>query len=229
MFVRLYWMFSCLGLMTLSASLIRGFRYEPDAPTANVWFNIGLYAVFFLVHIVMTLPAFKSILFGRPQGTLVERRVYITVSIVTWIGVYWLHRPIPGFGWEPPEWVAFLGLCMVLFSIVAFFEFATFEMLANLLGMPGSALSHTVGSETPLVTEGPYAKVRHPMYRAAFFLALSSLVVHPNAGQLLFAVMIAASFIGFIPIEERQLIKARGEEYLAYCSNTPYRVFHGIW
>ncbi len=95
--------------------------------------------------------------------------------------------------------------------------------------MPGTELSHSVGAETPLMTEGPYARVRHPMYRAAFFYAFSSLLIHPNAGQLLFAVMVSASFLGFISFEERQLIKARGEEYRDYMRRTPYRVFHDLW
>ncbi len=51
------------------------------------------------------------------------------------------------------------------------------------------------------------------MYRA---LSFSSLMIHPNAGQLLFAVMVAASFVGFITFEERQLIKNRGDEYREY-------------
>ena len=68
---------------------------------------------------------------------------------------------------------------MVL-SVVAFFEFATFEKIGGLLGKPGTDLSHTVGSETPIMNEGPYASVRHPMYRAAFFITFSSLLVHPT-------------------------------------------------
>ena len=99
----------------------------------------------------------------------------------------------------------------VLLSVFAFFEFANCEALDNLLGVPGAEISHSVGSETPLMTEGPYANVRQPMYRAAFFLTFSSLLIHPHTGQVLFATMVAASFLGFIPFEERLLLKARGE------------------
>ena len=41
--------------------------------------------------------------------------------------------------------------------------------------------------------------------------------------------MIAVSFLGFIPFEERQLLTARGDEYRAYIAHTPYRVFRGVW
>ena len=77
--------------------------------------------------------------------------------------------------------------------------------------------------------EGPYASVRHPMYRAAVLYAGASLVIHPNAAQFLFAVMIAASFVAFIPFEERQLLRYRGDEYRRYPAETPYRVLRGLY
>lgn len=229
MFSNLYWLFSHLGLMTVSAAFIMGFKHDFQAPLENLYFNIVLYVVFITIHILMTIPAFKRALFGRPEGTLFERRIYITISVVTWLAVYYFHRPVPGFGFSSPFWLQYLGLCALLLSFVAFFEFATFEVLGSLVGMPGSQLSHSTGAETPLLVEGPYASVRHPMYRALSFLAFSSLMIHPNAGQLLFAVMVALSFVGFIPFEERQLIKNRGDEYREYMEKTPYRIFQGIW
>lgn len=229
MFRNLYWLFSHLGLMTVSASFIMGFKHDAQAPLENLYFDFVLYAVFIAIHILMTMPAFKRALFGRPQGTSFERRIYITITIVTWLAVYSLHRPVPGFGYTSPSWLQFLGLCGVLLSLVAFFEFATFKAIGSLLGVPGSELSHSAGAETALLTEGPYASVRHPMYRAFFFLAFSSLLIHAHAGQLLFAVMVTASFLGFIPFEERQLINHRGDNYREYMKKTPYRVFRGVW
>jgi len=224
-----YWFFSHLGLMAVTTSFIFGFRYDAQATIENLYFNVVIYVFFILVHIVMTMPLFKRLVFGQPQGTPFERRIYITVTIVTWLAVYALHKPVPGFGFAMPFVIQLLGLCAVLLSFFAFFEFANFSVLGSLLGLPGTELSHTTGGETPLLTEGPYASVRHPMYRAFFFLAFSSLLIHPNTGQLLFAVMVSASFLGFVPFEERQLIKARGDEYREYMKKTPYRIFQGIW
>jgi methanethiol S-methyltransferase len=226
---RAYWAFSYLGLMTVWASFIMGFRHEHDAPIGNLGFNILIYAAFIAVHIVMTMPSFKAAMFGARAGTAFERRIYIAITVVTWVAVYWLHRPIPGFAWPPPAWLRYAGVCAVLVSIAGFFEFATFEGLDQLLGISSARLSHSVGSETPLMTEGPYASVRHPMYRAAFFVTFSSLLIHPNAAQLLFAILTSVSFLGFIPFEEHQLLKARGDDYRAYMARTPYRVFRGIW
>jgi protein-S-isoprenylcysteine O-methyltransferase Ste14 len=76
---------------------------------------------------------------------------------------------------------------------------------------------------------GIYAAVRHPMYRAALLYTFASLLIHPNAGQLLFTAMVSASFIAFIPIEERQLLHYRGSEYRDYQRATPYRVLRGVF
>jgi methanethiol S-methyltransferase len=226
---RAYWIFSYLGLMTVWASFITGFRHDHNAPARNLWINLALYAVFIVPHIVMTMPAFKSAVYGSRAGTPLERRIYVAVTVVTWVLVYWLHRPIAGFAYPAPDWLRYVGVCAILVSIAGFFEFATFEGLDQLLGISAAGVSHSVGSETPLMTEGPYARVRHPMYRAAFFVTFSSLLLHPNASQLLFALLTSASFLGFIPFEEHQLLKARGDDYRAYMARTPYRVFRGVW
>jgi protein-S-isoprenylcysteine O-methyltransferase Ste14 len=224
-----YAAFSYLGAVALPAAFIMGFRYDANAPVDNVYFNLVLYAVFIAVHIIMTMPAFKRAVFGRPEGTISERQIFVTISVVTWVGVYALHKPVGGLSFVSPAWLQFIGICGVLLAVVAFFEFATFEGLASLLGLPGSELSHSVGTETPLMTQGSYAAIRHPMYRAACFEVFASLLIYPHMGQLLFAVLVAASFLGFVPFEERQLIKARGDEYREYMKRTPSRVFKGIW
>src|SRR4029078_12448835 len=53
---RAYWYFSYLGLMTVWASFIMGFRHAPDAPLRNVVLNILLYGVFIVIHILLTMP-----------------------------------------------------------------------------------------------------------------------------------------------------------------------------
>ena len=163
----LYGVFAYLGVVTLPAAFLLGFRHEPGAPIGNLYFNVIIYSIFIAVHIAMTMPALKRLLFGSPEGSPVERRIYVAISILSWLAVYVLHKPVGGFGFESPAWLQFVGLTAVLLGVVSFFEFATFESLGSMLGMPGAEVSHTAGAETPLMTEGPYASVRHPMYRAA--------------------------------------------------------------
>ena len=51
-----------------------GFKHDAEAPLQNYYFNVGLYFGFIVIHIVMTMPAFKRAVPGRSEGTPVERR-----------------------------------------------------------------------------------------------------------------------------------------------------------
>ena len=224
-----YWWFGHLGLMAVGAAVILGFRHAAGAPVAHYAYDLVLYGAYMSVHLVMTRPAWKRWLTGRAEGTPVERRVYITVAVVGWLAVYALHRPLPGPAFVSPAWVQYLGLCGVLLGFFSFLEGATFAATAGLLGVPGATMGYSHGDETPLMTEGSYASVRHPMYRGFLMMLAASLLVHPNAAQLFWAVMIALTFVAFVPVEEAQLIAQRGEQYRLYMERTRYRLIRGVW
>lgn len=224
-----YRMFAYFGLMTVFAALVQGFLFDADAPAINYVIDFVLYAVFMTPHLIFTRAWFKQAVWGDPAGSLGERRVYISVAIVTWIAILMLQQPLPGFAFASPRFVQLAGYVGVLWCILLFFVGATREGLDGLVGVPGSTARYSHGPETPLFIEGPYADVRHPMYRAALLGGLSTLLIHPNAAQLFWCVLIGATFVLFIPIEEAQLQSARGDEYRRYCEQTPYRLFRGVW
>lgn len=218
-----------LGLMAVPATFLVGWRFDPTAPAGNYLFNFFAFLIFMAVHIIMLLPAFKKLVYNNPRSTSDERRIYVSVSIVTWLLLYIVHKPVPGIGFESPLWLQFIGFCVFLLGFLMFFEGINFEFLNAFLGAPGTELSHSTDTATKLLTEGSYAKVRHPMYRGAVTYALATLLIHPNTSQLFFAILVALAFLLFIPFEERALIKARGDEYIAYMKVVRYRVFPGFW
>jgi protein-S-isoprenylcysteine O-methyltransferase Ste14 len=224
-----YRIFAYFGLMSVFAALLQGFRYDPTASPLNYLIDIAFYAAFMAPHLIMTRSWLKQILWGDPAGSLGERRVYITVAVVMWLAVLMLQRPLPGPHLELPRAVNLAGYIAALWCLLLFFQGATREGLDGLLGVPGSLARYSHGPETPLFVEGPYAQVRHPMYRAAILMGLSTLAIHPNVAQVLWCAMIGATFIMFIPIEEAQLLAARGDDYRRYCERTPYRLFGGVW
>ncbi len=233
LYAMAYRAFSYLGLMTVFGSLLHGFRYSPDAPAANYGFNFLLYAAFTIPHLIMTRPWYKRAVWGNAAGSSRERRCYIFVTIVTWLAVFALHKPMPGgavmLSADAMGLSQFVGQIGLLFASFLFFEGATLQSIDRLLGAPGSEVSHSHGPETPLHTEGSYSQVRHPMYRAALVGGLCSLLIHPHMAQLFWVGLVGVTFIGFIPIEERQMIAARGEDYRRYMQETPYRLLRGIW
>ena len=218
-----------LGLLSVLGALLFGFRHDPGAPWSNYLFNIGLYLAWALVHLLMTSDTFKRIVYGARTGSLIERQVYIMVTVITWLGVLWLHRAVPGPSHVFSEPIRFTATIGFLFGVVGFFEGATFASLDGFLGVPGATLSHAHSPETPLLTGGQYAQVRHPMYRAATGAAVCTLFLHCHLSQLLWSLLIGATFIFFIPIEEGRLIAARGDAYRAYMQAVPWRLLRGVW
>jgi protein-S-isoprenylcysteine O-methyltransferase Ste14 len=228
-FARGYRIMAYFGLMSVFAALVQGFRFDPTASAVNYLIDVALYAVFVVPHLIMTRSWLKQALWGDPSGSLRERRMYITIAIVMWLAILLLQQPLPGPYLEVPRVVNLVGYVGALWSVLLFFQGSTREGLDGLLGVPGSLARYSHGPETPLFTEGPYTQVRHPMYRAAILAGLSTLLIYPNAAQLIWCGMVGGTFIAFIPIEEAQLRAARGEDYRRYCEQTPYRLFRWVW
>ncbi len=225
----LYRIFAYFGLFSLFGAMLYGFRYDAGSSAGGYWFNVGLYAAFIGPHLIMTRSWFKRVLWGHPYSTPRDRRFYIGLTVVTWLALCWLQRPVPGPALELPEAIRFAGLVGFIVCILKFFQGISFEAIDGLLGVPGSVNAYSHGPETPLFTEGPYQRVRHPMYQAAILAGVCGLIFHPHMSQLFWTLLIGATFVAFIPLEEQQMISARGDDYRRYMKNTPYRLFRGLW
>ena len=224
-----YRVFSYFGLMSIMAAFLYGFRYDSNAAWSGYLFDIVLYGVWAAVHLVMTRSWFKQAAYGSQAGAPIERQVFIGVTVITWLMVLWYHRPLPGGSIAVSGPVRFAAMVGFLWAVFAFFEGVSFGAIDGLLGVPGTAMSHSHGAETPLLTEGRYASIRHPQYQAVILAGLCSLLIHANVAQVLWCLMIGGTFILFIPIEEAQLSAARGDAYAAYMQKTPWRLVRGIW
>lgn len=229
MYRTVYAFLGSFTLFSIHAIFLYGFRFDEHAPALNYLWNLLLYGVFIIPHLIMTRSWFKQRFWGEPAGHPRERRFYIFVTMVTWFAVIIFHRPVPGVALDLPGWAAFAGLVFFLMNVRRFFEGVTVDAIFGLLGVPGAPGAYSHGPETPLFTDGPYAQVRHPMYQAFMLAVLSSLLVHPHTSQLFWGIMLGGTFVAFIPVEEAQMIAARGEDYRAYMQKTPYRIIPGLW
>lgn len=227
--MRLYRVMAILGVGSVAGSLLLGFAHDPAAPAIHYLYNLGLLLAFLGIHSITMMPAFKKAVYGSERGSNLERRVYVTISVVTWVALYLLHFPMPGPAVALPHAVQYLGASLFVVGILAFFEGTTFEKFDALIGMPGTERTHALSPDTPLLTEGSYSKVRHPLYRGAVLYALASILLHPNAAQAAWALAFALAFVLFIPIEEAQLRHARGDQYVSYQAQVRYRLVRGIW
>ena len=86
----------------------------------------------------------------------------------------------------------------------------------------GSTRTRTLGAARDLVTTGPYAHVRNPLYLGNFILSLGVCVV-ANVFWMI-AVLVIGFLIQYTPIirsEETYLIDVCGDRYRAYCAAVP--------
>jgi protein-S-isoprenylcysteine O-methyltransferase Ste14 len=72
-----------------------------------------------------------------------------------------------------------------------------------------------------LVTDGPYAVVRHPQYTGLMLGILGALVQWPTLLTLLMAPILVFTYYRLARREERELEKWFGDEYAAYRARTP--------
>ena len=141
-------------------------------------------------------------------------RVLMGFYLVAWLVLYAINPPwmkvlsVPFTGWL--RWVGFaLGLVSLGFWI--------WTQVA--LGKEWSPQLQ-LRQEHHLVTTGPYARIRHPLYTAMFGYGTSLALVTANWVFIVFAVMIIAGSAARVPREEQMMIKEFGEKYKAYMQKT---------
>jgi len=113
-----------------------------------------------------------------------------------------------------PVYLRFIGLGLVIICV---------PLLGWVFSSIGKNISETVLTKQSheLVTSGPYARVRHPLYGTVLLLLFSISLVFGDwiilgyslAGALVFRLLV-------IPVEEKQLLDAFGEEYECYQART---------
>jgi protein-S-isoprenylcysteine O-methyltransferase Ste14 len=73
---------------------------------------------------------------------------------------------------------------------------------------------------TELVTEGLYARIRHPIYGFNVLLMLCSAIIVPTVPMCAVGVIHVALIVLKVRNEERFLLATHGAEYAAYCRRT---------
>jgi protein-S-isoprenylcysteine O-methyltransferase Ste14 len=118
------------------------------------------------------------------------------------------------------EFVQWLGLILAVLGLV-FREWAVI-----ILGRNFSRVV-VIKSDQKLVTSGPYRWIRHPAYTGMVIIYLGlSLGLGSWVGVLITIVLILASTLYRINVEERVLLDAWGDEYRVYMKKT-WKLFPG--
>ena len=112
-----------------------------------------------------------------------------------------------------PNWLRCLGFALGLASL----GFWSWTQVA--LGKEWSPQLQ-LRKEHHLVTTGPYARIRHPLYTAMIGYGTSLALVTANWLFIIFAIIAAGLTFARVPKEEQMLIQKFGENYKAYMQKT---------
>lgn len=86
---------------------------------------------------------------------------------------------------------------------------------------------HQARREGRLVTDGIYARIRHPQYSGLFLITFGEGIVHwPTLTSVIAFPIIVLAYVRLAHKEERQMIEQFGDDYLAYRRRVPAFIPH---
>ena len=162
----------------------------------------------------------------RTREQVKEQKLLIRVFVLLFLSTFLLPGFDHRFGWsrklggEVPIWLTVVSLALV----AAGFFFVFWVLKVN--SYAGRTI--TVDSGQTVISTGPYAWVRHPMYLGSIVLwlftplALGSWVSLPA-----FALLVP--FYVFRLLNEEKILVAELPGYSEYCRRTPYHLVPFIW
>jgi len=101
------------------------------------------------------------------------------------------------------------GLALALAAVVL--------MLWSKWAFPSVSTGHYVLPDHKIVSRGPYARVRHPLYVAAFLIWFSVALAFSNEAVLLITVLyVIPSYLVYMRAEEEMLLRHLGDAYATY-------------
>lgn len=180
--------------------------------------NAVLLISFGAVHSLMARPGFKRWWVGLVTDRA-ERGVYMLVSGLTLLSVIHFWSPLPAVVWAVDNSVmsyliygSFAAGLFVVFWAIFSIDFLHFHGVRQAVS--------TQAPEPPFSVRGPYRWVRHPI-QTGLIVALWS-TPEMTLGHAVFAAgMTAYSLCATLILEERDLRKGLGKEYLEYAQKVP--------
>ena len=127
------------------------------------------------------------------------------------------------FGWSRmPLWLEIAGALAVVFAIYVFH----IVMLENSYASPVVKIDTERGHR--VVSTGPYAWVRHPMYAGAIFYFLGTALLLGSWYAFAIGIVLIA-IIALRAVWEEETLKSELPGYADYASRVTYRLVPGVW
>lgn len=129
--------------------------------------------------------------------------------IMYFAGLAWIEA----FAFPLPVWLRWIGAGLGLVGVI-FWTWTQVELDTQW----SAQLQLTQGHH--LVTTGPYARMRHPLYTAMFIWTIALALLTANWIFAVLAVLVIAALVRRVPWEEQMMLEAFGDDYRAYMGHT---------
>jgi protein-S-isoprenylcysteine O-methyltransferase Ste14 len=175
---------------------------------------------FVLYYLLKNDPALLQRRMRMREKESVQRRI-IVLSLVYFLVAFTLPGFDVRFGWSNmPSWVSLVADVLVLAGYMTFVWVLTIN----------SYLSRVVEVEAgqKVITTGPYAIVRHPMYAGIILMYTASPVALGSWWALIPALFIVPLLVARIRNEEQVLLRDL-PGYAEYVQKVKYRLLPGVW
>jgi protein-S-isoprenylcysteine O-methyltransferase Ste14 len=197
----------------------------------EIFFKISFFVIFFSFAYVMSYYSKRAKAHSKDRSERIkmhnENEVPLLLKLRTIFGIpfylgvlVWTFAPsfIKWAAIPFPIWVRWAGLALGLFAIVI--NAWSHKTLSQKLGRDFDPALRLL-KVPALVTEGPYARMRHPIYFAFLLMQIAVLFLTSNwfIGFSGHAIIISVIAIR-VPEEEKMLIEQFGDEYRNYIKHT---------
>ena len=184
--------------------------------------DVSVLLVFALQHSIMARPGFKK-WWTRIIPAAIERSTYVLLSSLALLLIAWQWVPLTGIIWKSDNdtisliiyTVAALGWLMVPLSTLMINHFELFG-----LKQVYDNLVKRRSTETPFTINIFYGMVRHPLM-LGFLIALWATPVMTTGHLLLSFITTLYIIIAVKFLEEKDLQRMYGEQYLDYKRSVP--------
>jgi protein-S-isoprenylcysteine O-methyltransferase Ste14 len=150
-----------------------------------------------------------------------RQKLILTCASVTLVALYIVCGLDHRFRWSSvPSWLVLIADLFVILGAYGFF--VTFR--ANSY----AASTVTVENGQPVISSGPYAAVRHPMYTAAIILYVATPLALASWWGLAPAALLAAIIVWRLMDEETYLARHL-PGYAEYRGKVRARLIPGVW
>jgi protein-S-isoprenylcysteine O-methyltransferase Ste14 len=199
------------------------------AQTLDYWQAWVFLSVYFIGSLALTLYLMKhdrKLLERRISGGPVAekepvQKIIMLIASAGFIGLVLIPAIDRQEGWSSmPGWVALIGdLLMILGWIAIFFVFRENTF---------SSATIELAPDHKVISSGPYALVRHPMYAGGLVMLLGVPIALGSWWGLLVIVAVMPALIWRL-FHEEQFLLARLPGYGAYQKTVRYRLIPHVW